>query len=163
MAKEKSEGKGKMKMIALIGGAVVLLAGVGAGAYMLGAKSAPAGASGHEFPAEEVAVLDPSEKTLGPTVVLDEFIANLMDDEETRYLKAGIALETTNEAAATELQQRMPQVRDAILLLVSSRTYNELRDLQGKLQLRAEVVARLNGFLRTGKVKKVYFTDFVIQ
>jgi flagellar FliL protein len=57
----------------------------------------------------------------------------------------------------------MPQIRDAILLLIGNKTFAELSDLQGKLQLRAEIIARLNKLLTTGKVKGIYFTEFVVQ
>jgi flagellar FliL protein len=36
-------------------------------------------------------------------------------------------------------------------------------DMAGKQRLREEIAMRLNTFLTTGKVSKVYFTEFVIQ
>ncbi len=57
----------------------------------------------------------------------------------------------------------MPQIRDAILLLIGNKTYEELQDIQGKNQVKAEVKSRINSFLRTGKVNNVYPTDFVVQ
>ena len=62
-----------------------------------------------------------------------------------------------------EVNQRMPQIKDAILLLLSNKTYSELSDLQGKIQLRAELINKLNGILQQGKVKRIYFTEFVVQ
>jgi flagellar FliL protein len=57
----------------------------------------------------------------------------------------------------------MPQLQDAILLLVGNKTFDELRDLQGKLQLRAELMEKLNKIMQKGQVRKIYFTDFVVQ
>ena len=57
----------------------------------------------------------------------------------------------------------MPQIKDAILLLVGNKTYTELNDLQGKIQLRAELINKINSILKQGKVKRIYFTDFVVQ
>jgi flagellar FliL protein len=62
-----------------------------------------------------------------------------------------------------EAGERMPQIRDAILLLMSNKTFSEMSDLQGKLQLRAELLSRINSFFRKGKVQKIYFTEFVVQ
>ena len=62
-----------------------------------------------------------------------------------------------------ELNQRMPQIKDAILLLIGNKTFNELNDLQGKIQLRAELINKINSILLKGKVKRIYFTDFVVQ
>jgi flagellar FliL protein len=96
-------------------------------------------------------------------VDIDDFIINILDKNETRYLKAALTLELDSEETAAEVNERMPQIRDAILLLIGNKTFAELSDLQGKLQLRAEIIARLNKLLTTGKVKGIYFTEFVVQ
>jgi len=96
-------------------------------------------------------------------VDLESFIVNILDQGEVRYLKAAITLEADTPEAATELTQRMPQVKDAILLLIGNKTFAELSDLQGRLQLRAELLNRVNSLLMVGKVKRIYFTDFVVQ
>jgi len=36
-------------------------------------------------------------------------------------------------------------------------------DLSGKYQLRAEILGMVNGYLKTGKVRNVYFTEFIVQ
>ena len=68
-----------------------------------------------------------------------------------------------NEETVVEVNERMPQIRDSILLLIGNKTFAELNDLQGKLQLRAEIIVRLNKLLKKGKVKGIYFTEFVVQ
>ncbi len=168
MAEEaaKPDKGGSMKMIIIIVVAVLLLAGVGAGAYFLGAAGAAdaKGAKAEGGAPENAGGTETSDAgSVGPLVALEDFIVNIMDGQETRYLKAAITLEMTSPAAAAEIDQRKPQVRDAVLLLIGSKTYDELRDLQGKLQLRADLAGRLNGFLTKGRVKKIYFTDFVVQ
>ena len=57
----------------------------------------------------------------------------------------------------------MPQIRDAILLLVGNKTFEELQDLQGKKQLKAELLSKINAILQSGQAKSIYFTDFVVQ
>ena len=96
-------------------------------------------------------------------VNIDSFIVNILDDQESRYLKAALTLEVTSEEASMELSQRLPQIKDAILLLVGNKTFSELNDLEGKMQLRAELINKVNGILLKGKVKSIYFTDFVVQ
>ncbi len=156
---------GKMKMIIIGVAALLLMVGCGVGGYFFGVRNsgeAPlaADAAGPE-PASGTA--DPADTGIGSLLAIDDIIVNLLDDRETRYLKAAITLELDSPAVAEEVEQRKPQVRDAVLLLMSSKTFAELRDLQGKLQLRAELLERINGFLQTGKVKTIYFTDFVVQ
>ncbi|RLB21216.1 MAG: flagellar basal body protein FliL, partial [Deltaproteobacteria bacterium] len=63
----------------------------------------------------------------------------------------------------SEMDKRLPQLRDAILTLLSSKTFKDIGDLSGKYQLRAEILATLNRYLKTGKVNNVYFTEFIVQ
>lgn len=159
--KVKEEKKGGMMVIIVAAVVAVLIVGVGIGAYIMGTKQGAAKAA-EELKAEK-AKEEEGPKGLGPIVKLDDFVVNLLDDQETRYLKVSISLEMENPEAVTEIQERLPQVRDAILLMMGSKTFMELRDVQGKLQLRAELITKINQFLKAGKVNQVYFTDFVIQ
>lgn len=164
--KEDAKGGGKKTLIfALVG--VLLLAGVGAGAYYFGASRGATAAAAPADPAvaeaAAAAAAEAEAAKLGPLVELKDFIVNILDEQETRYLKASLTLELTGPEAAAEVEQRMPQVRDAVILLIGSKTFGELGDLQGKLQLRAELGAQINSFLKTGKVKNIYLTDFVVQ
>ncbi len=166
MAEKKSEETteekkgGKMKLIIIAVVVVLLLAAVGVGAYLMGASGAS-----KEVP-EAGTVEAPKETAVvpvGPMVAMDDFIVNILDAEGTRYLKASMTLELGSPESVAEVEERKAQVRDAILLYLSSKTFDEIRDLQGKLQLRADLIGRINGLLKTGKVKTIYFTDFVVQ
>jgi flagellar FliL protein len=150
MAEEEKQGKagGKGKLILLIAGIIIVLLSVGVAAYLLGANSGGSSAG---------------DAAIGPMVDINDFIINILDKNETRYLKAALTIELDSEETAAEVNERMPQIRDAILLLIGNKTFAELSDLQGKLQLRAEIIARLNKLLTTGKVKGIYFTEFVVQ
>lgn len=94
---------------------------------------------------------------------LDPFIVNLADTPDVRYLKITIKLEVENEAVSTDLSERVPQVRDAVLVLLSSKDVNAVRTTQGKFQLRDEITQRINGLLSKPGVRSAYFTDFVVQ
>jgi flagellar protein FliL len=101
--------------------------------------------------------------TPGAMFDLDPFIVNLADTPDVRYLKITIKLEVDNEAVSTDLSARVPQVRDAVLVLLSSKDVNAVRTTQGKFQLRDEITQRINGLLPKPGVRSVYFTDFVVQ
>ena len=100
---------------------------------------------------------------VGPMVNIDSFIVNISDDQESHYLKATITIEVDREAATMEVNQRMPQIKDVILQLIGNKTFHELNDSQGKNQLRAELINKINSILLKGKVKRIYFTDFAVQ
>lgn len=93
---------------------------------------------------------------------MDPFIVNLAD-AETRYLKLTVKLDLERSEAKDEIAARLPQVRDAILILLTSKDVASLRSTQGKFQLRDEIVNRVNGTLPKSGVKTAYFTEFVVQ
>ena len=158
--KTEAEGGGKKKLIIIIAAALVLLIGVGVGVFLFmgGEQEEP-----KLTPEQEQAELAKKAKAVGPMVNIDTFIVNIIDDEESRYLKASITVEVSTPATTMEITERMPQIKDAVLLLVGNKTYGELKDLQGKIQLRAELINKINSILVNGKVKRIYFTDFVVQ
>lgn len=156
--KEAAKG-GRKKMIMIIAIAAVVLIGGGVGAYLFLSGGDPEVTAEEQAKAEKEA----EAKNVGPMINIDSFIVNILDDDGTRYLKAAITLEVDNDTTADEINLRMPQLKDAILLLISNKTFAELRDLQGKLQLRAELTTRINSLLKSGQVKQIYFTDFVVQ
>ena len=159
-AEQPEKGSGsKKKLIIIIAAVLVLLIGAGVGTFLFMGENAEEKIS----PEQEQAELEKQAKQIGPMVNVDSFIVNILDDQESRYLKAAITLEVDGEEASMELSQRMPQIKDAILLLIGNKTFGELNDLQGKIQLRAELINKINSILLKGKVKRIYFTDFVVQ
>lgn len=156
-------GGGKKKLIIIIGAVLVLLfilGGVG-GYFFLKKKEA---ATEKKDPGLEVPVPELNQNAaIGPMVDITEFIVNIISEDANHYVKASLTIELSNEIVKEEVTKRMPQIRDSILLLVGNKTYEELQDLQGKKQLKAELTSKINGVLQSGKVKAIYFTDFVVQ
>ena len=157
----KSGGSWKKPLIIISLVVLILLTGVGIAGFFLYNKEVP-------LPEEKTAPGPPvveltQSPDIGPMVDIEEFIVNIISDDSNHYVKASLTLELTNEESREELTKRMPQTRDAILLLIGNKTYEELQDLQGKKQLKAELINRINSFLQSGKVKSIYFTNFVVQ
>jgi flagellar FliL protein len=103
------------------------------------------------------------KKELGPIYSMDTFIVNLIGGQGKNYLKTKIDLELDNVRLTEEINKRLPQFRDAILTMLSSKTQEDIKTLEGKYQLRAEIITMLNQYLNTGKIRNVFFTDFIIQ
>jgi len=98
-----------------------------------------------------------------PTVALEPFVVNLADTETTRFLKITVVIELTNENLVDQIEQLKDKIRDSIITLLSSRTFNQIRDSKGKLKLKQEMTLRLNEILGTNAVNDVLFTDFIIS
>jgi flagellar FliL protein len=94
---------------------------------------------------------------------MEPFIANLADSNQPRYLKIRISLESKEIKVNEEYEKRLPQLRDMILTLLSSKSYKDISDSEGKNRLREEITSRLNQLLSSFQVKAVYFTEFMIQ
>lgn len=163
-AEETKSGGNKKKLIIIIAAVVlVLLIAGGVGGFLF-LKNKKAAEEAEKDPGDGVPVPTISQSAeIGPMVDITEFIVNIISDDNSHYVKAALTLELDSELAKEEANKRMPQIRDAILLLVGNKTYEELQDLQGKRQLKAELLSKINSFLQSGKVKSIYFTDFVVQ
>jgi len=160
---EDKKGGGKKKLIIIIGAALVVLLLVGGivGFFLLKDKKSE---EESQDPGADVPVPELTQSTeIGPMVDISEFIVNIISEDNNHYVKAAITLELSNEEARDEATLRMPQIKDSVILLVGNKTYDELHDLQGKKQLKAELLSKINGFLMSGKVNAIYFTDFVVQ
>ena len=106
---------------------------------------------------------DQDERGLFP---LETLIVNLEDDNAARYLKTTIKIELTNKAMVNELQKdeiTKAKMLDTILLVLSSKKYAELLNIEGRMKVRQELILRLNGIVRDQGVRNIYFTEFVVQ
>ena len=162
----EKKGGGKSKLIIIIAAVVLLGVGGGAAYYFLVFKPHQLELQKKKEEESKAASLIkpiPEEAKIGPMVEIKEFVVNIIGEEATHYVKASLTLELDKEAAVQEVGKRMPQIRDAILLLISNKTFTELQDTQGKNQVKAELKTKINSFLKTGSVNNIYLTDFVVQ
>lgn len=155
MAEEKKGGGKKFLIFIILG--VVLLLGAGAAAYfLLFSKSSPP-------PEEEQVPVKPDKPEVGPFLQLNPFVVNLSDPTGRRYLRVKIVLELKDDEALSEANDRIPQINDTIILVLSSKTVEEVLAPEGKAELRFEIMNKLNQLLGPGKIRGVYFTQFVVQ
>jgi len=156
--------------VVLVGVAVVVLKMMSGAKHVEEAK--------HEEPTEAEQKVDPSKikdpKTVaGPQYKLQPFIVNLIDDGRgPRFLKVEINFELevppgskpeTEPPVKAELDSRANQVRDELLMLLTSKRQTDIESSDGKRILRDEIFTRINKILVTGSIRKVFFTEFVVQ
>lgn len=106
------------------------------------------------------------EKEVIPVVFpLRSFIVNLMDKRGIgkKYLKLTMELEVSAEEDKKRVERHIPQLSDTILLLLSSQSVKEINTMEGKIELKQTLLARMNRILGKGTVHKIYFTEFVVQ
>ncbi|MEW6676552.1 MAG: flagellar basal body-associated FliL family protein [Pseudomonadota bacterium] len=167
----KKKGKLLIIILALVG--VVVLAGGGLAAWLLmsapdkskKAKAEDGGEEGHgdaEAGEEEEEGHDEHPPVYEK---LDQFTVNLADQET--YLQTEIQLLVASPEVQAKIKERMPEVRDAMIRLLSSKMPEDLSMPDGKTKLADEVQKEINDVLGIKKksqgVKKVLFGAFIIQ
>jgi flagellar FliL protein len=150
----------KTVLIIIISVAVLFMGMVGAGFFILWNKISqvpPDPSTIEQMPVEE------EENAIGPLYSLDTMIVNLSDHGGKRYLRVTMALELSEPDAVTTIESRLPQVRDAILTILPTKTYDEISTTDGKIALRTQVMEKINSLITKGRVENIYFTEFVVQ
>jgi flagellar protein FliL len=147
----KSEKKPKsLKLFIIIGIGVLLLGAAGGGAWFFFFKGKPS-------PPPTTAASN------GHIYKMEPFLVNLADPGQPRYLKVTLHLESNQEKPSSEYEKRQPQLRDAILTILSSRNYRDIMTSEGKSALREEIKGKVNQLLVNVKAQNIFFTEFVIQ
>lgn len=146
----------------VIGLAVGLPAGVFAlGPMIVGSPTAAADStdSGHGDDVEA----DSADGVVRPVHSLDNLVLNPAATNGTRFLMVSMSIEAADDAAAAALTARDPEVRDATLRLLGSKTVEQLANVAVRDSLKTEIQALLNDVLGRKAVRRVYFPQFVIQ
>ena len=150
-------------LVLLIGVLVVLMLGLGGGLFMMWNKLSTLDTQGVANAGQQPDQAASIEQPLGPIFALDTFIVNLADKGGNRYLRVTMDLELGNPELESEIEKRLPQVRDGILMILPTKRFEDISTVQGKTELRDEVLETLNGFLVQGKITNIYFKEFVVQ
>ncbi|MFN0313499.1 MAG: flagellar basal body-associated FliL family protein [Burkholderiales bacterium] len=147
----------KKKLLLIVAGLVVLLvAGGGAAAFLVmsgkhGGKAQHAALDKNAEDAQD-AEGDGSEeggdeggkKKKAPVFfTMEPFVVNLAGDTQ-RYLQVGMDLKLSKEDYTEKIKQHMPEIRNAVVLLLSSKQADELVTLDGKNRLRTEIRLAVN-------------------
>ena len=101
------------------------------------------------------------KEVIGKVVPLETFIVNLAGSKGRRIAKVNIELELKGDHAAEEIDKRKAQIRDIIIIIISSKTYEEVSSREGRDGLKNEIKDTINSFLVQGKISNVLFTEFI--
>lgn len=100
---------------------------------------------------------------MGPIFpIVDEFKVNLLTQTGKKILIAKVNLELDKPESQSEIEAKLPVLCDAIIEILSSKSFEEVATTKGKNRVKDEIVQRLNEFLIDGSIKNVYFTNFLI-
>jgi flagellar FliL protein len=144
---EKKSGKARLVIIIV---AVLLLGGAGgAAAWYYGQLQST--------PAPKIPVF----------LSLETFTVNLEPENSDQHLQTNLTLKVGDNEAVNKIKLHMPEVRNRVLLLLSSKTASQIATVEGKKKLATELLVEINQPFGEGggsqAVESVLFTSFVIQ
>lgn len=97
------------------------------------------------------------------TMRMRPFVINLSGDHGRRLLRVILELEVQGGKARDAINDHETVIRDRLIFLLSSKTFDDIGSIQGKYQLQAEIAYNINDILGAPLVTKTYFTEFVVQ
>lgn len=106
-------------------------------------------------------VSEPSiEQVLDVSVDIPEITTNLADNG---FVRISFKIQTDSKKAKKELEQRMFQANNIIILALSDKTAENIKGKDGQKQFEEELKKQINEIMQEGKVEKVYITQFILQ
>lgn len=100
---------------------------------------------------------------MGPIFpIVEEFKVNLLTQTGKKILITRVSLELDKPESQPEIETKLPVLCDAIIEILSSKSFEEVATTKGKNRVKDEIVQRLNEFLIDGSIKNIYFTSFLI-
>ncbi|MCX8117505.1 MAG: flagellar basal body-associated FliL family protein [Desulfobacterota bacterium] len=156
-AKGAKKGSKLLLLVGIFG--LLIVVAVGAVVFLAPSLLPIKGKKGEESSLEKGSG-SPSQ---GHLYSLESMIVNLADTDFPRYLKVKIDLESDSSKPQEEFEKRLPQLKDLLLSILTSKTYAEIADASGKMRLKEEILQQANQVFSTLKIKTVYFTEFVVQ
>jgi flagellar FliL protein len=130
---QKPAGK-KRLLIGAVVAAVLLVVGGGAAWLVFGYKGDP-------HAAQAKAKARPSAPPMFLT--LEPFVVNLAGDVQ-HFLQVGIDLRVADSSVSEQVKVHLPEIRNAVLLLLSSKKVEDLARVEQKNRLREEIREAVN-------------------
>ena len=150
--------------------AIVVLAIIGSGGlYMTGYFSSSDELS-DELSTETVEEAvdshgNPIDNTVSHFLPLEPaFIVNFSHMGVLRYLQMSLVAKYPDESQLQKITDNMPEVRNALILLLSDQKFEKLNSPEGKEEIQAEMMVAINTIIHAeDDTGNIYFTNFVMQ
>ena len=106
--------------------------------------------------------------------LLENLIVNPAGTRGSRYLSVSIGVEMQAESQKkggghgdsnghSPLDEKNPQLRDALINILSAKTIMQLTSVEEKERIRQEILETFRKVLDPQVIHKIYFVDFVLQ
>ncbi len=121
--------KGKRGLLLIIAGALLVVGGGGAAGWYLLQPNPQAGAG----------PVQAQVKKSRTFATLEPFTVNLSDPGGERFVQVSVVLEMADASASNRVTASIPAIRNALLMLLSTKSSQDLLTIEGKTQLASEI------------------------
>ncbi len=154
-----SKGRGKLL---IIGGIVLAVLGIGAGAAFYFLRAAPT-----EAAADETAAATPAHAVAIYLNLRPDFIVNSTAVGQRRYLQTNVVVMARDQLVIDAVNTHAPVIRSAIINLLADQDFMVLQTDAGKQALREQMRTAIDTTLKKeanlSGVESVLFNSFVMQ
>ena len=150
-SKDETQKKSKSKIVIILLLVVMVLSGIIGGYVIAGNK-------------DGVNIMKIFNSEGEYTAQLGEFVINLKSNNlNDHYLKMTIGLMYTKAKQGEVIEANGSKIRDAVINVLRSKTYDEMLDNNNTKELKTELIEVINGALNQEIIKEIYITNIVIQ
>lgn len=164
--------KSRLKLLLSLIILALFLAGTGVavGVMFLGLKlpfmspsPQPGGETAAPAPAPEKAP-PPKPPVAKPTfVAVPPIVVNLADGSGRRFIRLSVSVEVSSAEGETAVKENVPKIIDAFQLYLRSQSLESFNSVASLMQVRRDLLARLNRLDPRIDAKAVLFQDLIIQ
>jgi flagellar FliL protein len=160
---EKPKSRTGLKIALIVLSVFLLVGGTVAGMYFAGVFGENPQVDAGEDGEEQV-------EAKGPAIYVPfdpAFVVNFSKPGKAKFLQITMQALTRSPEVPALIQTHMPAIRNNLVLLFSSQSFEKVSTAEGKEELRAEALATIQEVLDAesegAKVESVYFTSIVMQ
>lgn len=96
-------------------------------------------------------------------LAIESLVVNPAGTAGTRFLILSVVVEMDDAKVAESLKARDPAVRDALLSVLGAKTIEELSEMSAREDLRTELAAAIAALPGSGKVRRIFLPQYVLQ
>lgn len=165
---QSSGGKGLIIVLVVL--VVLLLVAVGVGGYMLYSSGVLSGQQNNQEQVQDSQKANPGEMFKAS---INDLVLNITNAKgREKLMKLSFSVKSTEPTIESIVEEYKPEIVDAVIAQVSSRSSEELLTVGGKALLKEELLDEINSILnevtsnsdiQKDCVKQILFTSFVIK
>jgi flagellar protein FliL len=158
-ATAQTHGRPRRVLALILGGAMLLIIGAGAGAYAFGLLDIVLGS-------DDAAEAHDSDKVAAPPVfyALPDLLVSLNTGERrSTFLKVKVSLQLADAEDQPHIERLLPRIIDYCQVYLRELRLDELRGSAGTARLREELLRRISAAVAPVQVTDVLFGEIFIQ